>query len=103
LPVTLIRRPAGAEGDAEAAVREELVTLEELVAAVVAVPAVVIPALHAARDKQAAMATAAGRYLFIVVLKGVKKVCCAKPRQPPSPAYGERVASLRHPARSRHV
>jgi hypothetical protein len=72
-------RPAGAEGDAEVAALEELTALEELVAAVVAVLAVVIPALHAARDKlaaQAARATAAGRYLFIVVLKGRKR-CAA--------------------------
>jgi hypothetical protein len=51
--------------------------LEELVAAVVAVLAVVIPALHAARDKQAARVTAAGRYLFIVVLTREKG--CAAP------------------------
>jgi hypothetical protein len=98
-------RPAGAEGDAGVAALEELTALEELVAAVVAVLAVVIPALHAARDKlaaQAARATAAGRYLFIVVLKREEKMCCAKPRQAPCPAYGERVASLRHPAQSRH-
>jgi hypothetical protein len=68
-------RPAGA-GDAVVL----RLGLEELVAAVVAVLAVVIPALHAARDKlaaQAARATAAGRYLFIVVLKGEKR--CAAP------------------------
>jgi hypothetical protein len=99
-------RPAGAEDAAGVAVLEELTALGELVAAVVAVLAVVIPALHAARDKlaaQAARATAAGRYLFIVVLRKGRKVCCAKPRQAPCPAYRERVASLRHPARSRHV
>jgi hypothetical protein len=59
-------RPAGAEDAAGVAVPlEELTALEELVAAVVAVLALVIPALHAARDKlaaQAARATAAGRY-----------------------------------------
>jgi hypothetical protein len=72
LPFTLTMRPAEAEGDAGAAVALRL-GLEELVAAVVAVLVVVIPALHAARDKlaaQAARATAAGRYLFIVFLKG---------------------------------
>ena len=77
LPTTLIMRPAGAEDAAEVAVPlEELLALEELVAAAVAVLAVVIPALHAARDRlaaQAARATAAGRYLFIVVLKREEK------------------------------
>jgi hypothetical protein len=93
-------RPAGAEDDAEVEVPLRL-GLEELVAAVVAVLVVVIPALHAARDRlaaQAARATAAGRYLFIVFLKRGRseKRCSAKPRQAPCRTYRECVAALRH-------
>src|SRR5712691_8905488 len=112
-PLTWIMRPAAArlaEAEAEAEAEDPL----RLGAAglVVAVLAVVIPAVHAASDRlaaQAARATAAGRYLFMGFLRRcLSHSRCrarrhsAKPRRAPCQAYREFVAGLQHRARSWH-
>src|SRR6266704_6350804 len=108
-PLTWIMRPAAArlaEAEAEDPLRLGAAGL------VVAVLAVVIPAVHAASDRlaaQAARATAAGRYLFMGFLRRClshsrrrARRHSAKPRRAPCQAYREFVAGRQHRARSWH-